>query len=1113
MKEVILIFLISLCFASIEAQDNSPSLVISSGEYSKLKKAHKLTGHEIVKHATSGTKGLTVTNPSKDAAHLNNPNAISTGCNCWIQRDATFSVVPMDGAQGTEQGTPPLYQTDDGCTNGIVLPFNFCLYGTNVGNAGDSLYINQNGNISFDSAYSTFSAVPFPSNQYVMIAPFWADVDTDESDNSGGMTYYKLTPTYLIVQWDSVGVYDHPGQINSFQVIITDGTDPILPPGNNISFCYGEMQWTTGDASGGVNGFGGTSTGAFPATVGLNKGDGVNYVQVSLFDTSGNTFTNPAGNPGSGVGWLVGKSFYFNACSLSPTVTPSGVTMTTTSASCGGANGTASVTVTNYTGTPTYSWSPGGQTTSSITGLTPGSYTCVVGFATTCAGVNTETLTTTVGQTGSLTVTVNSPTICAGESATLTATGATTYSWNTGATTNTLTVSPNTTTAYTVVGTTGTCTNSAVSTVSITPAPAITVNSATICVGNTATLTVTGATNYTWSTGATIASITDNPTTTTVYTVTGATGNCTAVATSTITVVSNPTLTVNSGTICTGNSTILTVSGATVYNWTPATGLSSTTSSIVTANPATNTIYTITGSIGTCTAIPVTATVTCIPAITPTITSNTPCANQALTLTCTPATYTNYAWSGPNLYTSTIPNPIRTGITTADAGTYTLQVIDASGCANVATINVVVNPLPFVTANASPACLNQTVNLSATGGFTSYSWSGPAGYTSAAQNPSITNISTAMAGSYTVTVTNANGCLNANSVLVVVYPLPTILVASPTALCISSTGTLTASGALDYTWNPATDLNTAFGNQVSLTPTTITNHVYVVTGQDINGCINTATTSIAVNGLPAISIAPDTTKGCTPQCVTYTVNAPTAAKYVWNFGNGQTAAYTAPNNMATICYTTTGHYIPQLTVTDINGCVNTVTANVITYPIPNPEFAYTPNPASILYPKIQFINQSSGAIITSYNWNFGDASGMGSSLQNPSYTYADTGTYYVTLIDTSINGCVASVVQPVIIEPDFTLYVPNAFTPNGDGKNEVFTAQGDGILTFTMYIFDRWGNPIFTASNINIGWNGRRNNSTGSETLQEDVYVWKIDLSSVANKQGRTYTGTVTLLK
>jgi len=217
--------------------------------------------------------------------------------------------------------------------------------------------------------------------------------------------------------------------------------------------------------------------------------------------------------------------------------------------------------------------------------------------------------------------------------------------------------------------------------------------------------------------------------------------------------------------------------------------------------------------------------------------------------------------------------------------------------------------------------------------------------------------------------------------------------------------------------------------------------------------------------------------------------------------------------MATICYTTTGHYIPQLTVTDINGCVNTVTANVITYPIPNPEFAYTPNPASILYPKIQFINQSSGAIITSYNWNFGDASGMGSSLQNPSYTYADTGTYYVTLIDTSINGCVASVVQPVIIEPDFTLYVPNAFTPNGDGKNEVFTAQGDGILTFTMYIFDRWGNPIFTASNINIGWNGRRNNSTGSETLQEDVYVWKIDLSSVANKQGRTYTGTVTLLK
>ncbi len=1081
---------------------------ISSDNYHKLKKEGKLTGHEIIKHTTSGTKGLTVTDPSKDAARLNNPNVVSTGCNCWIPRDGTFSVVPFSGY------TPPLYQNDDGSTAGITLPFNFCLYGGTVGNAANQLYINNNGNISFGSAYSTFSAVAFPSTAYIMIAPFWGDVDTESPITDGGVVYYKLTPTYLIVQWDSVGIFDHTGQTNTFQLIITDGIDPILPAGNNISFCYGEMQWTTGDASGGSNGFGGPSTGAFPATVGLNKGDGVNYVQVSMFDTSGNTFTNPAGNPGSGVGWLVGQSFYFNGCSLSPTVTPSGATITTTSSSCGGANGTASVTVTNYTGTPTYSWSPGGQTTSSITGLTPGSYTCVLGFSTTCAGVNTETLTTTVGQTGSLTVTVNSSTICAGESATLTAVGGTTYSWNTGATTNSITVSPNITTAYTAIGTTGTCTNAAVSTVSVNPAPTITVNNATVCVGQqTATLTAGGAATYTWNTGATTSTITESPTTITIYTVIGTSASsCTATAFGTISVTPIPTTTVNLGTICPGNTATLTAGGANNYTWTPNTGLTFTSNSVAVASPPTTTAYTVIGAIGTCTSS-ATTTVSIVSAITPTVTSSTPCANQTLTLTCTPATYTNYAWSGPNAYTSAIPNPIRTGVIAADAGTYTLHVTDAGGCTNVATINVIVNPLPVVIANASPACLNQIVNLTATGGFTSYSWSGPAGYTSATQNPSITNVSAVMAGSYIVTVTNANGCINANNVQVVVYPLPIVSIAAPSALCISANGTLTASGALDYTWNPATDLNTAFGSPVLLIPTTVTNHVYVVTGQDANGCVNTATTSITVNGLPTVTIAPDTTKGCTPQCVTYTVNAPNAAKYNWSFGNGQAKTFVAPNNMATMCYTTTGHYIPQLTLTDINGCVNTATATVITYPIPSPEFAYTPNPGTILAPTVQFLNQSSGAIITSYNWNFGDASGAVSTLYNPSYTYADTGTYYVTLIDTSINGCTATIVQPVIIEPDFTLYVPNAFTPNGDGKNEVFKAEGDGILTFTMYIFDRWGNPIFTTSNIDVGWNGRRNNSTGNETLQQDVYVWKIDLSSVTNKQGKTYTGIVTLLK
>jgi hypothetical protein len=317
------IFTTSICSAQYTSPDN-----IKSDSLSKLKQQGKLTGKEWFYNSTGGTKSLILSN----SARINNTNQVtSTTCNCWITRDTSFHPAPIDASGGAGgPGVAPLYQNDDWSTAGITLPFKFCFYGdTTAGSSTNQLFINNNGNVSFGSANPVFSAVPFPTNPNVMIAPFWADVATVLSTNtsitgyntSGGVVYYKLTSTYLIVQWDSVGVYNHPGQINSFQLIITNGTDPILPPGSNISFCYGEMQWACGDASGGTNGFG-YSTGGFPATVGLNKGDGVNSTQISLFDTTGTRYTNPSGSPVSGIGWLSGQSFYFNSCGTGNSIPP-----------------------------------------------------------------------------------------------------------------------------------------------------------------------------------------------------------------------------------------------------------------------------------------------------------------------------------------------------------------------------------------------------------------------------------------------------------------------------------------------------------------------------------------------------------------------------------------------------------------------------------------------------------------------------------------------------------------------------------------------------------------------------------------------------------------------
>ena len=323
MKKIVLSLLIIFSFVSVKAQYKD------YGDYlSGLKKQGKLTGKERIYNPNA--TGLQITKPINQTAKNGSNNSVkavtSSQCNCWIPRDSSFQVVPLNGSgSSTGPGVPPNYANDDWSTSGITLPFNFCFYGSIVGNAANQLYINNNGNISFGSPYSTFSAVAFPSNQYVMIAPFWSDVDTDGPNSR--YVWYKMTPTYLIIQWDSVGYYAvHDDKLNTYQLIITDGNDPILPGGYNISFCYGDMQWTTGDASGGSSGFGGN-----PATVGINKGDGTTYFQISLFDTTGINFTGPVGAPrASGVDWLDYRSFMFSACGSANNLPPLSINNDTT---------------------------------------------------------------------------------------------------------------------------------------------------------------------------------------------------------------------------------------------------------------------------------------------------------------------------------------------------------------------------------------------------------------------------------------------------------------------------------------------------------------------------------------------------------------------------------------------------------------------------------------------------------------------------------------------------------------------------------------------------------------------------------------------------------------
>ncbi|HNF49180.1 MAG TPA: PKD domain-containing protein, partial [Chitinophagales bacterium] len=210
---------------------------------------------------------------------------------------------------------------------------------------------------------------------------------------------------------------------------------------------------------------------------------------------------------------------------------------------------------------------------------------------------NSSTSTKTIVVKAKPTVVANGMAICNGNTASITATGATTYSWNTGATGATLSVSPTTTTTYTVTGTTSGCTNTDTAIVTVNAKPTVIANGSTICAGNSATITASGAGTYTWNTGATGATLTVSPTVTTTYTVTGTgTNGCINTDTAIISVNALPNVSVSSITICSGQTGTLTATGATAYSW----NTGATTASI-SVSPTTTTTYTVTGTANGCT--------------------------------------------------------------------------------------------------------------------------------------------------------------------------------------------------------------------------------------------------------------------------------------------------------------------------------------------------------------------------------------------------------------------------------------------------------------------------------------------------------------------------------
>ncbi len=461
-----------------------------------------------------------------------------------------------------------------------------------------------------------------------------------------------------------------------------------------------------------------------------------------------------------------------------------------------------------------------------------------------------------------------------------------------------------------------------------------------------------------------------------------------------------------------------------------------------------------------------------------------------------------YSWSPTGGSNSTA-----TGLS---AGTYTITITDASGCSAIATAAIIQPNSPSISTNTSQATCgasNGSATVVVTGGTPAYTYHwAPSGNTTA-------NVTGLSAGTYTITVTDASGCIETATAAVGsanASPL-VVSISGANSLCAGGSTYLTATatggyGGYSFSWSPGGSSS----QSITAAPSVTT--IYTIQVTDGCGTAVTDTITIFINPSPVVNFRANPAVGCAPLCIQFqnltTISSGYISQELWNFGDGDTARGVSPIH----CYNNAGAFTVNLSAVSNGGCNSslTITDMINVYPHPSASFSYSPQPVTILSPIVQFTDNSSSQYPIIYeSWNFGDGSGASSTVKDPTYQYPDTGTYCATLIVMDQHGCGDTTTNCLVVEPLFTLYIPDAFSPNNDGVNDVFLVKGSYVKDFEMYVFDRWGLELFHSTDIMNGWNG---SSSNNHVAQEDTYIYQINVTDAKGKR-HAYTGTFNLIK
>jgi gliding motility-associated-like protein len=364
------------------------------------------------------------------------------------------------------------------------------------------------------------------------------------------------------------------------------------------------------------------------------------------------------------------------------------------------------------------------------------------------------------------------------------------------------------------------------------------------------------------------------------------------------------------------------------------------------------------------------------------------------------------------------------------------------------------------------------------------------------------------AGWYPVTITDMGGCSYTDSVEVgfaepVFYNYPLICEGSPIQ-------DLNFVGANNGVWSGPGIVDANLGlfdpvvSGVGVFDIIFTSNLF---------CSENFTMNVVVDALPNVSFNSNVVGGCQTLDVLFSVaDAGPNALYIWNFGDGSVSS--DPVNTA-YAYVNFGIYDVSLSITDSSGCSNSLTypnyIEVFEHPVA--DFDFTPEEVDAIQSTVQFYNSSS-AVADNFYWTFGDSGN--SYVEDPLHEYTGPGYYQVKLHVSSVMGCLDTAITYIKYKEVIFMYIPNAFTPNGDGRNDVFQVKSKGeINLFSMKIFDRWGVLVFETKDINQPWVG--NHMGGNYYLTTGVYSYIIEYEAwgagLEEPIGEKFTGTVMLMK